>query len=114
VIETDVLAGEDATDRERATEAQALLDDCIAELRQAGVPVTGELLRSYGTHADVAAEILHRAIELGVGAIVLGPETRHTATGVNAYVATHAPGHVIILNPGSGVLGRPSAERASA
>ena len=108
VIETDVLAGEDTADLESATHAQALLDSCIAELRDARVPVTGELLHSYGTHADVAAEILHRATDLGAGAIVLGPETRHAPTsGINAYIATHAPGHVIILNPDAGVLGRP-------
>jgi ACDE family multidrug resistance protein len=109
VIETDVLAGEDTADLESQTHARALLDACIAELSEAGVPVNGELLRSYGTHTDVAASILHRATELGAGAIVLGPEKRHaTTTGVNAYIATHAPGHVIILNPDAGVLGRPS------
>jgi nucleotide-binding universal stress UspA family protein len=114
VIETDVLAGEDTADLENPTHARALLDDCIAELSEARVPVTGELLHSYGTHADVAAEILHRATELGAGAIVLGPETRHTTTtsGVNAYIATHAPGHVIIINPDAGVLGRAERGRA--
>jgi len=111
VIETDVLAGEDTADLESQTHARALLDACIAELSEAGVSVTGELLRSYGTHTDVAAAILHRATELGAGAIVLGPETRHaTTTGVNAYIATHAAGHVIILNPDAGVLGRPSPD----
>jgi hypothetical protein len=30
-------------------------------------------------------------------------------SGVNAYIATHAPGDVIILNPEAGGLGRPSA-----
>jgi hypothetical protein len=70
------------------------------------------LLHSYGTHADVPAEILRRATDLGAGAIVLGPETRHAATtgGINAYIAAHAPSHVIILNPDAGVLGRPSAD----
>jgi MFS family permease len=110
VTETDVLAGEDTVDLERPAHARALLEACIAELRKAHVPVTGELLHSYGTHADVAAAILRRATDLGAGAIVLGPETRHatTASGINAYIATHAPGHVIILNPDAGVLGRPS------
>jgi hypothetical protein len=43
---------------------------------------------------------------------VLGPETRNgtTTSGLNAYIATHAPSHVIILNPDAGVLGRPSAD----
>jgi hypothetical protein len=54
-----------------------LLEACIAELSEAGVPVTGELLRSYGTHTVVAAAIVRRATELGAGTIVLGPETRH-------------------------------------
>jgi MFS transporter, ACDE family, multidrug resistance protein len=110
VVETDVLAGEDTADLESPTQAQALLDACIAELSDAGVPVTGELLHSYGTHADVAAEILHRATDLGAGAIVLGPETRHATSGVNAYIATHAPSHVIILNPDAGILGGRSAD----
>jgi nucleotide-binding universal stress UspA family protein len=55
VVETDVLAGEDTADLESPTHAQALLEACIAELSEAGVPVTGELLHSYGTHTDVAA-----------------------------------------------------------
>jgi ACDE family multidrug resistance protein len=109
VVETDVLAGEDAAGVESCTDAQALLEACIAELSEAGVPVTGELLQSFGTHTDVAAEIVHRATVLGAGAIVLGPETRHaTTSGINAYVAIHAPSHVIILNPDAGVLGRPA------
>jgi hypothetical protein len=88
-----------------------LLDACIAELSEAGVPVTGELLHSYGAHADVAAEILRRATDIGAGAIVLGPETHHAATtGINAYIASHASSHVIILNPDAGVLGRPSED----
>ena len=99
VIETDVLAGEDTADLENLAYAWDLLDACIAELSKAGVPVTGELLHSYGTHADVAAQILQRASDLGAGVIVLGPETRHARTGgVNTYIATHAPGQVIILN----------------
>jgi hypothetical protein len=111
VIETDVLAGEDTADLESPAHARALLDACIAELSEARVPATGELLHNYGTHADVAAEILQRATDLGAGAIVLGPETRNgtTTSGVNAYIATHAPSHVIILNPDAGVLARPSA-----
>ena len=78
------------------------------------MPVTGELLHSYGTHADVAAQILHRATDLGAGAIVLGPETRHAATSsVNAYIAAHAPGHVIIATQqqGSGSVQRCRADR---
>jgi ACDE family multidrug resistance protein len=112
VIETDVLAGEDTADLESPTYAQAVLDACIAELSEAGVPVTGELLRSFGTHADVAARILERAVDLGAGAIVLGPETRNATptSGINAYVAANAPSHVIILNPDAGVLGGPSAD----
>jgi nucleotide-binding universal stress UspA family protein len=112
VIETDVLVGEDATELESSAQGQTLLAACMAELREAGVPVTGELLQSYGTHADVAAKILRRAADLGAGAIVLGPETRHgTATSVNAYIAAHAPSHVIIVNPDAGALGRPTAPR---
>jgi ACDE family multidrug resistance protein len=112
VMETDVLAGEDTADLESPTRAQALLEACMAELRTAGVPVTGELLHSYGAHADVAAQILRRATDLGAGAIVLGPGTPHAtaASSVNAYIAAQAPGHVIIVNPAAGALGRPSAD----
>jgi MFS transporter, ACDE family, multidrug resistance protein len=105
VSETDVLAGEEAADLETPTAARALLDACVADLQDAGVAATGELVHSYGSHADVAVAILQRAADVGAGAIVLGPETR--GHGVNAYVAAHAVGHVVILNPDAGVLGRP-------
>jgi MFS family permease len=116
VIETDVLAGEDTADLETPAHAQAMLDACLAELREAGVPVTGELLHSCGTHTDVARQILRRAADLRAGAIVLGPDTRQTAltTGVTAYIAAHAPSHVIVVNPHAGALGRPEAGRQPA
>jgi nucleotide-binding universal stress UspA family protein len=108
VIETDVLAGEDTAELETGAEANALLDACIGELRAAGVPVSGELLHSYGTHIDVARQILRRAADLRAGAIVLGPDTHQTpANDVSAYVAGHAPCHVIVINPRAGALGRP-------
>jgi nucleotide-binding universal stress UspA family protein len=108
VIETDILAGEDTAELESPTQARALLDACVAELREADVPVTGELLHSYGTHIDVARQILRRAADLHAGVILLGPETRRVlAREVTAYVAAHAPSHVIILNPRAGALGRP-------
>jgi ACDE family multidrug resistance protein len=111
VVERDVLAGEDTAELETAAEARALLDACVAELREAGVPVSGELLESYGTHADVARQILRRAAELGAGAIVVGPDSRQRtiASGVTARVASHAPAHVIVVNPRAGALGRPLA-----
>jgi ACDE family multidrug resistance protein len=109
VVERDIIAGEDVADRETAEEARALLDACVAELRESGVPVGGELVRSVGTHADVAERILRRAAELAAGAIVLGPDRREAtiAAGVTARVAGHAPAHVIVLNPRAGALGRP-------
>jgi nucleotide-binding universal stress UspA family protein len=113
VVERDVVAGEDAVDRETPSEAQALLDACIAELRTSGVPVAGELVRSVGTHADVADQILRRAAELGAGAIVVGPDTHEAAlaAGVTARIAGHAPAHVVVINPRAGALGRPLATR---
>jgi MFS transporter, ACDE family, multidrug resistance protein len=108
VIETDVVAGEDTAEIESSAQAGALLDTCVAELREAGVPVSGELLHSYGTHVDVARQILRRAADLQAGAIVLGPDTHQTLTGdVTAYIARHARCHVIIINPRAGALGRP-------
>jgi len=109
VVERDIVAGEDAVDRETADEARALLDACVAELRASGVPVAGELVRTVGSHADVAEEILRRASELGAGAIVLGPDTHEAALAarVTARVAGEAPTHVVVLNPRAGALGRP-------
>jgi MFS family permease len=116
VVERDVVAGEDAVDRETADEARALLDACIVELRASGVPVAGELVRTVGSHADVAEEILRRASALGAGAIVLGPDTHDAALAarVTARVAGEAPTHVVVLNPRAGALGRPVADPAAA
>jgi ACDE family multidrug resistance protein len=109
VVERDVI-GDEAIDLETETAARAALEACIAELREAGVPVVGELLHSTGDHADVARRILTRANELGATAIVLGPETRHGSLGggVTARVAATAPSHVIILHPEAGPLGGPT------
>ena len=110
VVERDVVAGEDAIDIESSGAANELLDACMAELREAGVPVVGELLHSVGTHADVATQILERAAQLSATTIVLGPETRHGPFGarINARIAGSAPTHVIILHPAAGPLGRPN------
>jgi ACDE family multidrug resistance protein len=115
VIETDIVAGEDAADLQSTDDARSFLDACVSELREAGVPITGELLHSYGTHADVATQIMRRAADLHAGAIVLGPDTGHAAltAGVTAYIAAHAPSHVIIVNPLAGPLGRPTAATAN-
>jgi ACDE family multidrug resistance protein len=109
VVERDVVAGEDAIDVEPGGGAAQLLHGCVAELHAAGVPVAGELLRSAGTHADVATRILERAAQLSATTIVLGPETRHGPLGarINARIAGSAPTNVIILNPAAGPLGRP-------
>jgi ACDE family multidrug resistance protein len=115
VVERDVVAGEDAVDRETPGEAKALLDACVAELRASGVPVAGELVRTVGSHADVAEEILRRASELGAGAIVLGPDTHEAALAarVTARIAGESPTHVVVLNPRAGALGRPVAQTAA-
>jgi nucleotide-binding universal stress UspA family protein len=111
VAERDVLVGEETADRESDDEARALLDACVAELRASGVPVAGEIVRSVGSHADVAEGILRRAAEIGAGAIVLGPESHEAALAarVTARIAGQAPTHVIVLNPRAGALGRPLA-----
>jgi nucleotide-binding universal stress UspA family protein len=108
VDERDVVAGEDAIDLESTAAANALLEGCVAELREAGVPVVGELLHSVGGHADVAARILARAAELGATTIVVGPETHHgpLVARVSAEIAADAPTHVIVLHPEAGPLGR--------
>jgi MFS transporter, ACDE family, multidrug resistance protein len=115
VVESDVVAGEDAIDLETSTEARAVLDAAVAALRESGAPVTGETLHSFGTHADVAERILHRSAELAAGLIVIGPESRHATlgAGVAAHIAASAPTHVIVLNPRAGALGRPLPAAAS-
>jgi hypothetical protein len=89
VVETDVLAGEDTADLESPTHAQALLEACIVELSEAGVPVTGELLRSYGTHTDVAAAIGRRSSARA--RLCLGP--RHATRRRAASTRTSRPMH---------------------
>jgi MFS transporter, ACDE family, multidrug resistance protein len=108
VVEHDVIAGEAAIDVEAESSARALLAACVAELHQAGVPADGELVHSFGTHADVADRILARAAELSASALVLGPDTHHgpLAAHVAARVAAAAPCHVVILHPAAGPLGR--------
>jgi MFS transporter, ACDE family, multidrug resistance protein len=114
VVERDLLVGEDAVDLESTAVANELLESCTAELREAGVPVVGELLHSVGSHVDVARRILERAAELSATAIVLGPETRHGPLGghVAAEIARDARSHVIILHPDAGPLGRPNGRPA--
>jgi MFS transporter, ACDE family, multidrug resistance protein len=115
VVEADIVAGEDTIALETDRAAAELIDACVAELRESGMAVTGELLHSFGTHADVAERILDRAEELRVGAIVIGPETRHGPLGaqVAAAVVERSPVHVIVLHPSAGALGRPLPALAS-
>jgi len=111
VVESDVVAGEESVTLETTAEARELLEACIAELRESGAEVTGEVVHSYGTHADVADRILRRAAELSAGLIVVGPDAHHATigSGVAARIAGRAPIHVIVVNPGAGALGRPLA-----
>jgi MFS transporter, ACDE family, multidrug resistance protein len=115
VIETEVVAGESAVELETDAEAAAVLARSIATLRAAGVPVTGELMRSVGGHADVAACILRRSAELSAGLIVVGPDTRRgiLGPGVTAEIAANAPTHVVVINPAAGALGSPLAVEAA-
>jgi MFS transporter, ACDE family, multidrug resistance protein len=112
VIERDILAGEDVIDLESNSSARDLLDACVAELREAGVPIIGELLHSFGTHSDVSDQILRRAAQLSATAIVLGPETHNgpLAAQVTAQIAASAPSHVIVLHPAAGPLGHPKGQ----
>jgi MFS family permease len=109
VIEIDVVAGEDAIEIETEQVARDVLTACLAELGKQGASATGEVLRSFGTHADVAMQILRRASELAAGAIIVGAETRAgpLASGVTAIIAERAPTHVVVLQPSAGPLGRP-------
>jgi MFS family permease len=116
VAERQIVGGEDAVDIESATDTAELLEACVAELREAGVRVCGELLYSVGTHADVSRKILRRAAELAATVIVLGPETHHSplVAQVSAQIAAAAPAHVIVLHPDAGPLGRPDGQPRTA
>jgi ACDE family multidrug resistance protein len=105
VIESDVL-GDEVAELEPAEQAAELVAASVARVREAGVPVTGEILRSYGTHADVASRILARAAQLRAAAIVTGPESRHgpLSAGVTAEIAARSGCHVIVLHPESAPL----------
>jgi MFS transporter, ACDE family, multidrug resistance protein len=108
VLETDVVAGEAAVELETKEEARRALERSMATLRQAGVPVTGELLESFGGHLDVANAILSRSAELSAGLIVLGAESSGALAGrVTAEIAGNAPTHVVVINPAAGALGSP-------
>jgi MFS transporter, ACDE family, multidrug resistance protein len=109
VLEEDIVAGEDGIELESASAAEQLLEACVAELRESGAPVSGELVHSVGSHADVADAILDRAEALDAGAIIIGPETQRgpLSAPVAARVAEHARVHVLVLHPAAGALGRP-------
>jgi MFS family permease len=106
-VETDLPLGEAVADLETPAEAQEVLAEAIATLSQAGVPVTGELLHTFGDHATVADIILRRAAELSAGLIAVGPDTRQLtlSSSVTAEIAAKAPTHVVVINPKAGPLG---------
>jgi nucleotide-binding universal stress UspA family protein len=115
VLEEDIIAGEQAIELESAQSARERLDACVAELRESGMPVNGELLSSVGNHSDVATQILKRAADLDAGAIVIGPETSHgpLLARVAAQVAERAHAHVLVLHPAAGALGRSQPQLAA-
>jgi MFS family permease len=106
-LETDMPVGETAVDLETPAEAQEVLEESIATLSEAGVPVRGELLHSFGSHLSVADSILRRAEQIGAGLIVVGPDTRRRtlSSSVTAEVAAKAPTHVVVINPEAGPIG---------
>jgi hypothetical protein len=111
VVEREIVAGEDAIDLESDTTAKAQLDDAVSELSAAGIDATGELLHATGSHADVAGRILSRTAELGAATIVVGPEVDpgRSNNQVVGEVAARATGHVVVLHPEAGPLGRAPA-----
>jgi MFS family permease len=73
VRETDVLAGEQALDRDDERTAHAVLDAALRSLRADGVTdAHGELLRTVGDHRDAAEAVLARAEQLDAAVIVTG------------------------------------------
>jgi nucleotide-binding universal stress UspA family protein len=106
-LETDLPVGEAIADLETPAEAQEVLEESIATLSAAGVPVSGELLHTYGSHLSVADSILRRAAQVGAGLIVVGPDTRQRtlSSSVTAEIAAKAPTHVVVINPDAGPIG---------
>ena len=108
VVERDVVAGEDAVDLEtRTTRRATLLDACVAELREAGVPVDGRAAAQRRHHADVARQILRRAAELG-GSDRRRP--RQPAGGARRRRDRAHRGHApcrtsLVVNPRAGAVG---------
>ena len=97
---------------ETAAEARALLDACVAELRESGAPVTGELLRSSRQRTPTSAmqdPAARGRARRGRRSSSVPTRRRTIAAGVTARIAGHAPAHVIVVNPRAGALGRPLA-----
>ena len=72
VIETDV-AVEDAADSEPASTAALAATEALRRLEDAGIPVSGHLLRVVGSHGDVGRRVAAFAEEHDARLIVTGP-----------------------------------------
>jgi hypothetical protein len=97
VHETDIV-GDEAADLESREMAAAVLERRLTQLRQAGVVAGGEVLHSFGDHADAAEALLQRADAVGADTLVVGAPTRH-AESLTKRAERRAGMRVVVVDP---------------
>ena len=105
IQETDVVDTE-AIELEPAEQAERVVRDRLAQLKDLGIPATSYLATSMGDHGDVGRLIARRAQEIRAGLIVVGAPTGHGAllAGADALataqLAREAPCDLLVVQPG--------------
>jgi MFS transporter, ACDE family, multidrug resistance protein len=105
VRETDVVDTE-AIEVEPAEQAERVVQDRLAQLRDLGIPARSHLAASTGDHADVGRVIARRAREIRAGLIAVGAPTGRGAlmAGADALataqLAGEAPCDLLVVQPG--------------
>ena len=119
IQETDVVDTE-AIELEPAEQAERVVRDRLAQLKDLGIPATSYLATSMGDHGDVGRLIARRAQEIRAGLIVVGAPTGHGAllAGADALataqLAREAPCDLLVVQPTPVMTSAlPSAEAAA-
>ena len=119
IQETDVVDTE-AIELEPAEQAERVVRDRLAQLKDLGIPATSYLATSMGDHGDVGRLIARRAREIRAGLIVVGAPTGHGAllAGADALataqLAREAPCDLLVVQPTPVVTSAlPSADAAA-
>jgi nucleotide-binding universal stress UspA family protein len=104
IQETDVVDTE-AIELEPAEQAERVVRDRLAQLKDLGIPATSYLATSMGDHGDVGRLIARRAREIRAGLIAVGAPTGHGAllAGADALataqLAREAPCDLLVVQP---------------